>query len=124
MPDGRGADDAGRVVAEGLVVGVADPHRRRQAGGEAHGPVVLEVVGGAGLRRDRPAGEGEVAVATELEAAVTVVRHDRGDDEGDAVIDGAELILLRVVGKHVLSKPILDVENGRLAMADSECRQR
>src|SRR5260370_10227967 len=107
VPDGCRAEDAGGVVAERLVVGVADPDRRCQAGGEADRPVVLEVVGRASLGRDVASGERQVAVTAERHAAVAVVRHDGRDDEGDRGIDGAVLILRRIPREYLVSEPVL-----------------
>src|SRR5437870_1666920 len=89
VPDGRGAHDTGRVVAQRAVVGVPDPDRRGQAGCKADRPVVAEGLGGSGSGSDMATGQGEVGMAAELHAAIAVRRYDRRHDEGDLLADGA-----------------------------------
>src|SRR4029077_8753615 len=73
VPDGGGADDAGGVVRQRVVVGIAHPYRRRQARREANGPVVAEVLGGPGLGRHVTSGKGQVAAATGLDRKSVVL---------------------------------------------------
>src|SRR5207245_5625510 len=70
VPDGGRAHDAARVVIQRRVVGIAYPYGRRQAWRKADRPVVLECLGGPGLGGDMPSGEGQVAMAAELQAPV------------------------------------------------------
>ena len=58
-------------------------------------------------------------MAAERHAAVAVIRHDRGDDESHAGIDSAVLVFRRVVGEDIMTQTILDVEDWRLAVADT-----
>src|SRR3982074_263754 len=102
MPDRRGAHDPGRVVTEGGVIRVADPDGGRQRRRESDGPVVAEGLGGPGLGGDVAAGQRQVAVAAEGQAAVTVVRHDGADDERDLLADGAVFVLGWVISEDVL----------------------
>ena len=70
-----------------------------------------------------PSGEGQVAVAPELQAPVSVVRHDRVDDEGDVRGDRAEFILFGVVGKDIAPQAVFDLQHGGRRVADAKSGQ-
>ena len=62
-------------------------------------------------------------MAAERHAAVAIVGHDAGDDEGDARVDRPVLNSFRVIGVNGATQSIFDAEDGRLAMADAERRE-
>ena len=57
------------------VIRVADPHPHRQVRRVTEGPVIAEIVGGAGFNRDSMAGDDEFASGSKCGGAGTVVRH-------------------------------------------------
>src|SRR5207245_4914067 len=65
VPDGGGAYDPGRVVAERRFIRIADPDGGGQRWREADRPVVAEGLGGPGLGGDVPARQRQVAVTAE-----------------------------------------------------------
>ena len=67
--------------------------------------------------------QGQVAMATELQAAVAVVRHDRADDVGHLGADCPEGVLLRVVGEDIATGGVTDREHRRRHVTDALVRQ-
>ena len=107
-----------------MPVGISDPDRGGQGGGEAYRPVVTEILRRAGLGGHVPAGQREVATAAEFHAPVAVIRHDRVDDERDLLTDGPELIMGRVVIEFRIAKAVLNMKDRGGSVAQAERRQR
>lgn len=98
VPDGGGASDTGGDVAHGGVVVVADPSGDEVVGGVAEGPVVAEVVGGAGFDSDLLTGDVEDRIEAEGTGAGLVVGEDVGDLVGDARVENASAVAGSEVG--------------------------
>ena len=82
IPDRRRAGETGHIL-HGFVVGVADPDAHRQLRRVAHGPVVFEAVGRAGLGRDLAVGQRQRRIGAKGGRARHVVAHDVLHQIGD-----------------------------------------
>lgn len=81
MPDGTGPGDAGRNRRHGGVVIVANPSGNEKVRSVANGPVVAEVIGGAGFDGDLVRGKIENRVETKSRSTGVVVCENAVDEK-------------------------------------------